>query len=127
MADITMPQLGETVTEGTITKWLKNVGDKIDEDEVLYEVSTDKVDSAVPSPVSGYLSEILVPEGETADVGARLAVISDAPPSGGAAAPTADAAPAAAPAPAPAEAPAAQQSAPVAEAPEAAAMARDEG
>ena len=66
MADITMPQLGETVTEGTITRWLKNVGDKIDEDEVLYEVSTDKVDSEVPSPVSGYLSEILVPEGETA-------------------------------------------------------------
>src|SRR5947207_2863089 len=82
MADITMPQLGETVTEGTITRWMKNVGDKVEEDEVLYEVSTDKVDSEVPSPVSGYISEIIVPEGETADVGARLAVISDAPPSG---------------------------------------------
>jgi 2-oxoglutarate dehydrogenase E2 component (dihydrolipoamide succinyltransferase) len=82
MADITMPQLGETVTEGTITRWAKQVGDKIEEDEVLFEVSTDKVDSEVPSPASGYLSEILVQEGETADVGTRLAVISDSPPSG---------------------------------------------
>ncbi|HET7487169.1 MAG TPA: dihydrolipoamide acetyltransferase family protein [Acidimicrobiales bacterium] len=77
MADITMPQLGETVTEGTITRWAKQVGDKIEEDEVLFEVSTDKVDSEVPSPVSGYLTEILVQEGETADVGAKLAVIGD--------------------------------------------------
>jgi 2-oxoglutarate dehydrogenase E2 component (dihydrolipoamide succinyltransferase) len=86
MADITMPQLGETVTEGTITKWLKKVGDKVEEDEVIYEVSTDKVDSEVPSPVSGYLTEIKVPEGETAEVGAVLAVVGDAPPAGGAAA-----------------------------------------
>src|SRR5688500_7600529 len=84
MADITMPQLGETVTEGTITKWLKNVGDRIEEDEVIYEVSTDKVDSEVPSPVAGYLAEIRVPEGETAEVGAVLAVVADAPPSAGA-------------------------------------------
>src|SRR4051794_38510075 len=83
MADITMPQLGETVTEGTITKWLKNVGDRIEEDEVIYEVSTDKVDSEVPSPVAGYLTEIKVPEGETAEVGAVLAVVADAPPAGG--------------------------------------------
>src|SRR5688500_2378413 len=83
MADITMPQLGETVTEGTITKWMKQVGDKVEEDEVLFEVSTDKVDSEVPSPSGGYLSEILVQEGETADVGATLAVISDSPPDGG--------------------------------------------
>ena len=83
MADITMPQLGETVTEGTITKWLKNVGDRIEEDEVIYEVSTDKVDSEVPSPVAGFLAEIKVPEGETAEVGAVLAVVSDAPPAGG--------------------------------------------
>jgi 2-oxoglutarate dehydrogenase E2 component (dihydrolipoamide succinyltransferase) len=82
MADITMPQLGETVTEGTITKWMKQVGDKVEEDEVLFEVSTDKVDSEVPSPSGGYLSEILVQEGETADVGATLAVISDSPPDG---------------------------------------------
>ena len=75
MADITMPQLGETVTEGTITRWMKNVGDKVEEDEVLYEVSTDKVDSEVPSPVSGYISEIIVPEGETADVGGTQGII----------------------------------------------------
>ena len=85
MADVTMPQLGETVTEGTITKWFKQVGDQIAEDEVLFEVSTDKVDSEVPSPIGGYVSEIRVPEGETVDVGAVLAVISDAPPSGGSA------------------------------------------
>src|SRR5689334_25219548 len=82
MADVTMPQLGETVTEGTITRWLKNVGDQVAEDEVLFEVSTDKVDSEVPSPAAGYLSEILVQEGETVDVGAKLAVISSDAPSG---------------------------------------------
>jgi 2-oxoglutarate dehydrogenase E2 component (dihydrolipoamide succinyltransferase) len=79
-----MPQLGETVTEGTITRWLKQVGDQVAEDDVLFEVSTDKVDSEVPSPVSGYIAEILVPEGDTVDVGTRLAVIStDAPASPG--------------------------------------------
>lgn len=82
-----MPQLGETVTEGTITRWAKQVGDTVAEDEVLFEVSTDKVDSEVPSPVSGVVSEILVPEGDTVDVGTRLAVISD-----GTAAPAAPAA-----------------------------------
>jgi pyruvate dehydrogenase E2 component (dihydrolipoamide acetyltransferase) len=71
-----MPQLGETVTEGTITRWAKKVGESIAEDEILFEVSTDKVDSEVPSPVAGVLSEILVPEGETVDVGTKLAVIS---------------------------------------------------
>jgi pyruvate dehydrogenase E2 component (dihydrolipoamide acetyltransferase) len=78
MADITMPQLGETVTEGTITKWFKQVGDTVAEDEPLFEVSTDKVDSEVPSPMSGTLVEIKVPEGETVDVGVVLAVIGDA-------------------------------------------------
>jgi 2-oxoglutarate dehydrogenase E2 component (dihydrolipoamide succinyltransferase) len=82
MADITMPQLGETVTEGTITRWAKQVGERIEEDEVLFEVSTDKVDSEVPAPTSGYITEILVPEGETVEVGAKLAVISDEAPSG---------------------------------------------
>src|SRR5688500_14613008 len=82
MADVTMPQLGETVTEGTITKWFKQVGDEVKEDEVLFEVSTDKVDSEVPSPAAGFVAEIRVPEGETVDVGAVRAVISDAPPSG---------------------------------------------
>jgi pyruvate dehydrogenase E2 component (dihydrolipoamide acetyltransferase) len=78
MADIQMPQLGETVTEGTITKWFKQVGDEVAEDEPLFEVSTDKVDSEVPSPVSGTLTEILVPEGDTVDVGAVLARVGDA-------------------------------------------------
>src|SRR3954447_24025712 len=77
MADVTMPQLGETVTEGTITKWFKQVGEEVKEDEVLFEVSTDKVDSEVPSPVAGVVSEIRVNEGETVDVGVVLAVISD--------------------------------------------------
>ena len=62
MADITMPQLGETVTEGTITRWAKHVGDRVELDEVLFEVSTDKVDSEVPSSAAGFVSEILVPE-----------------------------------------------------------------
>ena len=74
--DVTMPQLGETVTEGTITKWFKQVGEKIDADEPLFEVSTDKVDSEVPAPESGFVTEIVVQEGETVPVGARLAVIS---------------------------------------------------
>jgi 2-oxoglutarate dehydrogenase E2 component (dihydrolipoamide succinyltransferase) len=82
MADITMPQLGETVTEGTITKWFKSVGDEVAEDEPLFEVSTDKVDSEVPSPTSGYLAEILVDEGDTVDVGTKLAVVSSEAPSG---------------------------------------------
>jgi len=73
-----MPQLGETVTEGTIIRWLKKVGDPIAHDEPLLEVSTDKVDSEVPSPASGVLSEILVPEGATVDVGTKLAVVTDA-------------------------------------------------
>lgn len=109
MTDIQMPQLGETVTEGTITKWFKNVGEQVSEDEPLFEVSTDKVDSEVPSPVSGVLSEILVPEGDTVDVGVVLARIGGADADAGAA-PADDgaAAPAEAPpaeeAPAPAEA-----------------------
>lgn len=77
MSDIVMPQLGETVTEGTITRWFKAVGDAVAQDEPLFEVSTDKVDSEVPSAAAGTLTEILVPEGETVPVGARLAVVSD--------------------------------------------------
>src|SRR5579862_9149809 len=105
-----MPQLGETVTEGTITKWLKQVGDPVAEDDVLFEVSTDKVDSEVPSPVSGYIAEILVAEGETVDVGTRLAVISADIPSASAP-PTADA-PVEKPEPEPAPAPAPEAAAP---------------
>ncbi|MDP8954690.1 MAG: 2-oxo acid dehydrogenase subunit E2 [Actinomycetota bacterium] len=83
MTDVTMPQLGETVTEGTITRWFKQVGDKVAADEALFEVSTDKVDSEVPAPAAGYLAEIRVVEGDTVDVGATLAVLSDEPPGGG--------------------------------------------
>src|SRR5580704_16667833 len=72
-----MPQLGETVTEGTITKWFKSVGDQVARDEPLFEVSTDKVDSEVPSPADGVVTAILVEEGDTVDVGVKLAVISD--------------------------------------------------
>ena len=78
MAEIQLPQLGESVTEGTITKWFKQIGDSVAEDEVLFEVSTDKVDSEVPSPVSGVLTEIRVPEGDTVDVGTVIAVVGDA-------------------------------------------------
>ena len=78
MADVTLPQLGETVTEGTITQWFKAVGDTVAEDEPLFEVSTDKVDTEVPSPVSGTLTEIRVQEGDTVDVGTVIAVVGDA-------------------------------------------------
>jgi pyruvate dehydrogenase E2 component (dihydrolipoamide acetyltransferase) len=101
MAEITLPQLGETVTEGTITKWFKQVGDTVAEDEPLFEVSTDKVDTEVPSPVAGVLTEIRVPEGDTVAVGTVIAVVGAA---GSAPAPAA--APAATPAPVPTPAPA---------------------
>ena len=74
---VTMPQLGETVVEGTILKWLKNEGDAIELDEPLFEISTDKVDTEVPSPVAGTLQQIKVQEGETVSVGTELAVIDD--------------------------------------------------
>ena len=73
MADIVMPQLGETVTEGTVTRWFKQVGDEVALDEALFEVSTDKVDTEVPSPVAGVLSEIMVNEGDVVEVGQVLA------------------------------------------------------
>jgi 2-oxoglutarate dehydrogenase E2 component (dihydrolipoamide succinyltransferase) len=106
MADITLPQLGETVTEGTITRWFKKVGDTIAADEPLFEVSTDKVDTEVPSPVAGTVTEIRVAEGETVAVGTVIAVVGAA---GAAPAPApvaAAPAPVAAPAPAPVVAPA---------------------
>ena len=89
-----MPALGESVTEGTVTTWLKSVGDAVDADEPLLEVSTDKVDSEVPSPVAGFLAEIRVPEDETVEVGTVVAIISSSAPS---AAPVAEAATPAAP------------------------------
>ena len=112
-----MPQLGETVTEGTITRWFKQVGDTVAEDEVLFEVSTDKVDSEVPSPSAGVVSEILVAEGDTVDVGTILARLGDGAGSAPAAEPAAEA-PAPAPAePAPVEAAPAEAAAPAAAAP----------
>jgi pyruvate dehydrogenase E2 component (dihydrolipoamide acetyltransferase) len=78
-----MPQLGETVTEGTITKWFKSVGDPVERDEPLFEVSTDKVDSEVPSPAEGVLTAILVEEGDTVDVGVTLATIGESATSDG--------------------------------------------
>jgi pyruvate dehydrogenase E2 component (dihydrolipoyllysine-residue acetyltransferase) len=74
--DVMMPQMGVSVSEGTITKWLKAEGEEIAADESLLEISTDKVDTEVPSPASGVLTQILVPEGETVEVGTKLAVIS---------------------------------------------------
>jgi pyruvate dehydrogenase E2 component (dihydrolipoamide acetyltransferase) len=74
---VKMPALGESVTEGTVTRWLKNEGDHINVDEPLLEVSTDKVDTEIPSPVAGTLSKILVPIDSTVAVGADLALIED--------------------------------------------------
>ncbi|WP_346660011.1 biotin/lipoyl-containing protein, partial [Ferrimicrobium acidiphilum] len=95
-----MPQLGETVTEGTITKWLVQVGDTVEIDQPLFEVSTDKVDSEVPATASGVVSELVVPEGETVAVGVVVARVGDA-----SSAPAPQPAPAPAPQPAPAPAP----------------------
>ena len=87
--EVRMPALGESVTEGTVTTWLKSVGDAVDADEPLLEVSTDKVDSEVPSPVAGFLAEIRVPEDETVEVGTVVAIISSSAPSAAPAAPAA--------------------------------------
>src|SRR5262245_58570264 len=96
--DVVMPQMGESIAEGTIVRWIKKVGDKVDRDEPLFEISTDKVDAEIPSPAAGVVSEIRVKEGETVPVNSVVAVI------GGAAA-------AAAPPAAPADAPAAPKAA----------------
>src|SRR5919112_6372554 len=82
--EIKMPQLGETVVEGTITRWLKQEGDTVEEDELLVEISTDKVDSEVPSSAAGTIQKILVQEGDTVSVGTPLAVIGDGDASSGA-------------------------------------------
>jgi 2-oxoglutarate dehydrogenase E2 component (dihydrolipoamide succinyltransferase) len=125
---VKMPQLGESVSEGTVTRWLKAEGERIEVDEPLLEVSTDKVDTEIPSPAAGVLTSIKVAEDETVEVGAELAVIDEAGTAAAAApappAPAAEAAPPAAqapapaaPAPAPTPAPAAPAPAPVAPAP----------
>jgi 2-oxoglutarate dehydrogenase E2 component (dihydrolipoamide succinyltransferase) len=144
MAEITLPQLGETVTEGTITRWFKKIGDTVAADEPLFEVSTDKVDTEVPSPIAGVLTEIRVPEGDTVAVGTVIAVVGDA---GSAPAPAAASSAAVAPAsaaetlassqvsapepvlaaPAAAPAPAAAQAAPAAPTPAPAAPAASVG
>ncbi len=108
MTDVVMPQMGESIVEGTLTKWLKKSGDTVERDEPLFEISTDKVDTEIPSPAAGVLSEVLVQEGQTVQVNAVVARIEE----GGSAA----AAPAAA-APAPEKAEAAPPPAPPAEAP----------
>lgn len=107
--DVIMPQLGETVTEGTVTVWCKKIGDKVTAEETLFEVSTDKVDTEIPAPADGILAEILVAEGETVKIGTRIAVIDDGgasatvaaaamePPAARAAMPRATAPPSAAP------------------------------
>ncbi|MCU1402861.1 MAG: dihydrolipoamide succinyltransferase, partial [Microbacteriaceae bacterium] len=119
---VNLPALGESVTEGTVTRWLKNVGDRVEVDEPLLEVSTDKVDTEIPSPIAGIVEAILVAEDETVEVGTALVTIGDG---SGAGAPEAEAPAAETPA-AEAEAPAAEapapvteESAPAAEAPEA--------
>ncbi|MFE7135491.1 biotin/lipoyl-containing protein, partial [Streptomyces sp. NPDC057638] len=92
--DVVLPALGESVTEGTVTRWLKQVGESVEEDEPLLEVSTDKVDTEIPAPAAGVLLEIVVGEDETAEVGAKLAVIGAPGAAPAAAAPAAPAAPA---------------------------------
>ncbi|GAB3876246.1 hypothetical protein GCM10029964_022490 [Kibdelosporangium lantanae] len=100
---VQMPALGESVTEGTVTRWLKQVGDTVEVDEPLLEVSTDKVDTEIPSPAAGVLEKIVAQEDETVEIGAELAVIGDGSGAGdnGQTAPTAQPAEQAAPEPEP--------------------------
>ncbi len=105
-----MPQMGESIVEGTLTKWLKKAGDSVERDEPLFEISTDKVDTEIPAPAAGVLTEVLVQEGETVQVNSVVARIGDAARNGesGTAAPVAAAVtapPAAEPAPPPAAMP----------------------
>ncbi|GAA3541316.1 2-oxoglutarate dehydrogenase, E2 component, dihydrolipoamide succinyltransferase [Nocardioides daeguensis] len=111
---VTLPALGESVTEGTVTRWLKQVGDAVAVDEPLLEVSTDKVDTEIPSPVAGTLLEIKAAEDETVEVGAELAIIGSGAPAAAAPAPAAPAPAAEAPAPAAPAVPAAAAPAPAA-------------
>ncbi len=77
MTDVVMPQMGESITEGTLTRWLKKPGEKVERDEPLFEISTDKVDTEIPSPVTGVLGEVLVQEGATVAIKTVVARISD--------------------------------------------------
>jgi len=120
--DVIMPQMGESIFEGTITKWLKKPGDRIERDEPLFEISTDKVDAEIPAPSAGVLKEIKVTEGQTVPIQTVVAVIDavGASSAEAAAAPVAASAPASTPAPAPQKAPAPKAAAPAAPAPAAA-------
>ena len=82
--NVVMPQMGESIAEGTIVRWIKKVGDAVDRDEPLFEISTDKVDAEIPSPAAGVLTDIKVKEGETVPVNSVVAVIGGAGESGGA-------------------------------------------
>src|SRR5712692_4955625 len=77
MTDVVMPQMGESIVEGTLTKWLKKKGDHVERDEPLFEISTDKVDTEIPSPVAGVLGEVLVQEGATVAIGTIVGKIDD--------------------------------------------------
>src|SRR5207247_11045130 len=77
MIDVVMPQMGESIVEGTLTKWLKKPGDHVERDEPLFEISTDKVDTEIPSPAAGTLSEVLVEEGKTVGINTVVARIDD--------------------------------------------------
>src|ERR1700694_4196374 len=114
MIDVEMPQMGESIVEGTLTKWLKKPGDKVERDEPLFEISTDKVDTEIPSPAAGTLAEILVEEGKTVGITTVVGRISDGagasptPSVAGLAAAVSPPTPAPAPAPAPPHATVAQ-------------------
>src|SRR3984957_9360239 len=122
MTDVVMPQMGESIVEGTLTKWLKKPGDRVERDEPLFEISTDKVDTEIPSPTAGTLAEVMVEEGKTVGINTVVARIDE----GGAAAaeppakpePAAKAEPAAKPAPAAPKPEPAAESAPVQAAPQ---------
>ena len=77
MTDVVMPQMGESIVEGTLTKWLKKPGDRVERDEPLFEISTDKVDTEIPSPAAGRLSEVVVAEGQTVGINTVVARIDD--------------------------------------------------
>src|SRR5438552_8287670 len=76
--EVVMPQMGESIAEGTIVRWIKKVGDKVDRDEPLFEISTDKVDAEIPSPAAGVIAEIRVKEGETVPINTIVAMIGSA-------------------------------------------------
>ncbi len=115
MIDVVMPQMGESIVEGTLTKWLKKKGDRVQRDEPLFEISTDKVDTEIPSPAAGVLAEVIVEEGKTVAINTVVGRIDEKGEAKVAAAPAAEPVSAPAPAPAPAAAPPPPPAAPVAE------------